>query len=227
MDKVVFISGGSDGLGYAIAKQLSPTNKVIICSPTKEKLEKAAKELDCEYEVCDVSDANAVEQAIGSIIEKHGKIDCLINNAGLWIEGELDANDIDDIKRVMDVNSLGVMLLSKAVIPHMKKEKSGLIINVISQAGLYGKAERSVYVASKFAITGLTKSLAGELSQYGIKVTGLYPGKMKTEMFEKMGIKKDMSNGLEPEEVAKTVEFILSAGGNTVFPEIGIKYVDN
>lgn len=227
MGKVILISGGSDGLGYAIAKQLSSNNKVIICSPTKEKLEKASKELDCEYEVCDVSDAPAVKETIDSVIKRHGKIDCLINNAGLWIQGELDTNDPEQIKKVMEVNSLGPILMSRETIPHMKKEKSGLIINVVSQAGLYGKAERTVYTTSKFAVTGFTKSLISELAPYGIKVTGLYPGKLKTTMFQKMGIKKEMENGLELDEVAKTVEFILSAGENTVFPEVGIKHIDN
>ena len=227
MAKVILISGGSDGLGYAIAKRLLPRNKVTICSPTKEKLEKAAKELNCDFEVCDVSDKGDVKTMVNNIVEKHGKIDCLVNNAGLWIQGELDSNDPDNIKRVLEVNTLGVVLLSREVIPHMKKEKNGLIINVVSQAGIYGKAERGVYTTSKFAIAGLTKSLADELAKYGIKVTGLYPGKLRTQMFQKMGIKKEMDNGLELEEVARTVEFILSADKDTLFPEVGIKHINN
>lgn len=223
MKKVVLISGGSDGLGRSIAEQLKSTYEVIILSPHKEKLEAVAAELDVDYYVVDVADYHAVEQVVADILQKHGRIDCLVNNAGLWIQGPLAENSPDRIKEVLEVNTLGTVNLSKAVIPSMKAAQRGLIINIISQAGFYAKAERTIYTASKFAITGFTKSLESELSPYGIAVTGLYPGKLKTKMFEKMGIEKDMSDALDPAVVAKTVEFVLSLGPDVVLPEIGIK----
>lgn len=224
MSKVVVVSGGSDGLGYAIAKRLTKNNIIIILSPHEDKLKKVSEELKCEYFVCDVSQYDQDEEVIKEIIKQHGKIDVLINNAGLWIEDELDFNDPERIRQVIEVNTLGTIFLTKATIPPMKKQKKGLIINVISQAGLYGKAERSVYNASKFAITGFTKSMEAELNEYGIRVTGLYPGKMKTKMFEKMSIEKSMEDALDLMEVAKTIEFILSLDQTTIFPEIGIKH---
>ena len=227
MDKVIIISGGSDGLGKTIAQQLSQKYKVVIFSPTKEKLEKVSQEIGCSFEVCDVSDYNSVKIAVDNVIKENGRIDCLINNAGVWIEGLLETNSPEEIKKVIDINTIGTFFLTKAVILQMKKQSKGRIINVISQAGLYGKAERSIYTASKWAITGFTKSIEPELKQYGISVTGLYPGKMKTEMFAKMGIKKDMSDGLDTKDMAKTIEFILSFGNETTFPEIGIKNLKN
>jgi short-subunit dehydrogenase len=227
MKKVIVISGGSDGLGKEVAQVLTPNNSVIILSPTKTKLERASKELECDYQVCDVADKVSVQTAIRSIIKKYNRVDCLINCAAVWIQGELDENNYEQIDYAIRVNTTGVLFLTKAIIPSMKQQKSGLIINVISQAGLYGKAERSVYTTSKFAITGLTKSLQPELSKYGVRVTGLYPGKMNTKMFEKMGIKKDMIDALDPKEVARTIEFILSCNETTVFPEVGIKHIDN
>jgi short-subunit dehydrogenase len=122
---------------------------------------------------------------------------------------------------------LGVIQLTRAVIPGMKQVGSGLIVNVISQGGLYAKAERAVYTASKWAITGFTKSIQPELAPHGIAVTGLYPGMMKTQMFAKLDIQKDMSKGLDTEEVAKTIEFLLSFDSTTNFPEIGIKNLAN
>lgn len=223
MNKVIVISGGGDGLGKTIAQQLSQKNKVVILSPTKEKLEKVSKEIGCDFEVCDVSNYGSVHTAVESIIKKHGRINSLINSAGVWIEGPLETNDPEKIKRAIDVNTTGTLFLTKAVIPQMKKQSSGRIINIISQAGLYGKAERSIYNTSKWAITGFTKSIEAELKDYGIGVTGIYPGKMKTEMFSKMGIKKDMSDSLDTKDVAKTIEFILSFGNEVNFPEIGIK----
>lgn len=186
-----------------------------------------AKDIGCEYQVCDVSDYDSCKAAVEKIIQNHETIDCLVNNAGLWIEGELDANDPQRIADVVKVNTIGVMYLTKAVIPIMKKQTKGLIITINSQGGLYGKAERGVYTATKWAITGLTKCLQPELAKYGIAVTAIYPGKMKTKMFEKMGIKKDMADGLEPSNVAKIVDFLLSFNNDVVFPEIGIKNIHN
>lgn len=226
--KVVLITGGSDGLGKSVAKRLSDNNyRVIILSPTPDKLKTAAKELNCDYIVANVSDFSIMTLAVAEIIKKYGRLDCLVNNAGLWIEGELDNNNPEDIEKVIKVNNLGVLFASKAVIPQMKVQKSGLIININSQGGFYAKGERSVYSAAKWGITGFTKSLQSELAKYGIGVTGIYPGKMKTQMFEKMGIQKDMKDGLDPDEVAKVIEFLLNLNPLTVVPEIGIKYITN
>jgi len=227
MKKVIVISGGSDGLGKEIAKHLASENMVIILSSEKEDLQTVANELGCDFRFCDVSDSESIKLAVDGIKEKYGKIDCLINNAGLWIEGLLEQNDTSRIKAVIDVNTTGAIMLAKSVIPLMKERKEGLIINVISQSGIYAKTERTVYTASKWALTGFTKSLQLELAKYGIRVTGLYPGRMKTKFFEKSGIKKDLNNALETKEVAKIVKFLLSSDKNVVFPEIGIKHIDN
>ena len=220
--KTILITGGSDGLGKALAARLAPNNKVIILSPHEDKLRAVAEELGCEYKVCDVRDYAQVEKTMNEI----GVVDVLINNAGLWIEGPLDQNDPARIHEVLEVNTLGTINCTKAVIPTMKQQKSGRILNIISQAGLNAKAERTVYNASKWAVTGFTKSLQEELSPFGIAVTGLYPGKLKTNMFSKMGIDKNMDGALDTDEVAKTVEFILSLDSSTLLPEVGIKHLE-
>ncbi len=227
MKKVVLISGGSDGLGRNIAEYLSKDYQVVILSPNEGKIKKVANEVGADYVVADVSDYKALEKAVKEVFSKYKRIDCLINSAGLWIQGELDENNAEDIKRLIEVNNLGVVLFSKAVIPQMKKQKSGLIININSQGGFYAKPERSVYSAAKWGVTGFTKSLQVELAKYGILVTGIYPGKMNTKMFEKMGIQKDMSDALDPREVARVVKFLLETDANVNFPEIGIKNLNN
>ena len=227
MNKVILISGGSDGLGKTIAEGLSRKHKVVILSPSEQKLKKVAKEIGCDYVVADVSDYRSLVKAVSEVVNRYKRIYCLVNNAGLWIEGELDNNDPEEIRKVIEVNNLGVVFFSKAVVPQMKKQKQGLIININSQGGFYAKPERSVYSAAKWGITGFTKSLQGELAKYGIAVTGIYPGKMKTQMFEKMGIKKDMVDGLDTKEVARLVEFLLETNSKVVFPEVGIKNIDN
>lgn len=225
MKKVVVISGGGDGLGKEIAKTLSPNNIVVILIRKKDQAVKVSSEIGCSFEICDVTDPKQIENAVQNIIKKHKKIDCVVNNAGVWIEGELEGNKAEDIKKAIEINTTGVIFLSKAVIPTMKKQKSGLIINIISQAGIYAKAKRTVYNASKWAITGFTKSLQPELADYGIRVTGIYPGKLSTRLFKKAGIEKDMIDAIGPDQVAKTIEFILSFDNSVVFPEVGIKHI--
>lgn len=227
MKKVVIISGGSDGLGKTIAENLAPDHQVVILALNKEKMADLAKAIGADFEVCDVSDYRQCQVAIANIIKKHKKIDCLINNAGIWIEGELDANDPDHIQKTMDVNTVGTIYLTKATIPQMKKQKSGYIINVISQAGLHAKALRTTYYASKWAIVGFTKCLMQEMAPYGIRVTGFYPGKMKTHLFDKVKVKKDLSNALETPPAAESIRYLLSTDEKTVIPELGIKHIDN
>jgi len=109
----------------------------------------------------------------------------------------------------------------------MKKRKTGTIVNIISQAGLYAKPNMSVYFASKWAITGFTKSIQVELAEHNIRVTGVYPGKLNTRLFQKAGIEKDMRNAIDPEEVAKAIQFILQYDDTIVVPEFGIKHIHN
>lgn len=190
MNKTIVITGGSDGLGKTLTETFSKENNVIIIATNEEKMNLVSKENNCSYKVCDVSNYEKVEKAISEIIEEYKKIDVLINNAGLWIQEELDTNDSDRIKSVIEVNLLGTINVSKAVIPSMKANKDGLIININSQAGINHKAERVVYNASKWGVTGFSKSLQDEVAKYGIRVTDVMPGMMKTEMFSKMNIEK-------------------------------------
>jgi short-subunit dehydrogenase len=221
--KTVIITGGSEGLGKSIAEQLVPTTNVYILSRSPEILSETAREIGCKFKICDVSEYIQVESVFSEIMSETGSLDVVINNAGLWIEGAIDECDYEKIKKVIEVNVIGVINCSKAAVPFMKKQGSGLIVQINSQSGLYGKNERSVYHASKWAITGFTKSLQEELSRFKIKVTGLYPAKLKTGLFEKQGIDKNMDDALDTKEVAKTVKFIIEMGENTFFPEIGIK----
>lgn len=227
MKKVSVITGASDGLGETLTERLSKENNVIALATTEEKLQKVAEDNNCNYKVCDVSDYNQVEKCTNEILEEFGKIDILINNAGLWIQEELEENDAERINAVIDVNLLGMIYMSKAVIPMMKKKQDGIIININSQAGINHKAERVVYNASKWGVTGFSKSLQDEVAKYGIRVTDIMPGMLKTDMFNKMNIKKNMENGLDTKEVARLVEFIIETPKDVMIPEVGIKNINN
>ncbi len=225
--KNILITGGSDGLGKTIAKVLAKNNNVVIASPTANKVKEVAGELKVNYMSFDVSNSVQTQNAVDEFVKKYGKIDVLINNAGLWIQGALTDNDYDRIAQVVEVNLTGVINMTKAVLPYMEKEKDGLIVNINSQAGINYKKERSVYNATKWGVTGFTKSIQDEVNKKGIRVTDLMPGKMKTKMFEKMGIEKPMDDGLETIEVAKVIEFLMSLPNDVTIPEIGIKHINN
>lgn len=227
MKKTIVITGGSDGLGRTLTECLSKENNVIILATNEQKLKNVANDNNCKYKVCDVSNYELVENTISEIINDFGKIDVLINNAGLWIQEELDTNNSKRINDVVDVNLLGVINCSKAVIPVMKDQKDGLIININSQAGINHKAERVVYNATKWGVTGFSKSLADEVAKYGIRVTNLMLGMMKTDMFNKMNIQKNMANGIDTREVARLVQFIIDTPSDVMIPEVGIKNINN
>lgn len=221
--KTVVITGGSEGLGKAIAEYLVDSYSVYILARTEASLKGVAEEIGCKYRVCDVSDYSQIEQSVNEIIAESGCIDVFINNAGVWVQGGIEDTSATDVKKIIDINTIGVINGTKAVVSHMKKRKSGIIIQINSQAGLYGKAERSVYNASKWAITGFTKSIQEELEPHGVRVTGLYPAMLHTELFSKQGIEKDMNRALSTNEVARTIKFVIESEDTTHFPEIGIK----
>lgn len=227
MNKTIVITGGSDGLGKSLAEYFSRENNVIILATNEEKLKSVANDNNCDYKVCDVISYSIVEKTIDEIKNKYNKIDVLINNAGLWIQEELETNDSNRINSVVDVNLLGVINCSKAVIPYMKKVMGGLIININSQAGINHKAERVVYNATKWGVTGFSKSLQDEVAKYGIRVTDVMPGMMRTDMFNKMNIQKNMENGLDTKEVARLIQFIIDTPNDVMIPEVGIKNINN
>jgi len=222
--KTIVITGGSDGLGKALAETFAPENNVIILARNEAALHKIALEADCSYYVCDVRDAAQVADVFARISNDHGKIDVLINNAGVIVNAELV--DIPDktIENVITTNTLGTIYAAKAALTRMKQQREGLILNVVSTAGLTARATRSIYNASKWAITGFTKALQEEAAEYNVRVTGFYPGTIRTNLFAKAGLPLN-GKALTTEQAVKAIEFVLACDDETLIPEIGIKHV--
>jgi len=237
MNKTILITGGGEGLGKTIAKRLvnperkglsdgASQNKVIIVGIKPEVMESAAKELGCEYKICDISDVEQVKKTIVEIETEFSQIDLLINNAGIWIQGLLEESDDARTKEVFEVNCLGAIYMTKYALPAMKKRNEGTIMNIVSQAGISAKPERSVYNASKWAMTGFTKCLQEELDDTNIRVMGFYPSFMKTTLFKNADISRDdFDKALDPDELAKTIEFILTLDPTTSITELGIRNI--
>jgi len=227
MSKVVVITGGGEGLGKAIAKRLTGGNKVIIVGIKPEVMEAAAKELGCTAKICDITKVDQVKKTLEEIESEFGQIDLLINNAGIWIQGLLEDSDDTRAREVFEVNCLGTIYMTKYALVNMKRKNEGTIMNIISGAGVMAKPERSVYNASKWAMTGFTKCMQEELKGTNIRVMGFYPSLMKTNLFKNAGIKRDdYEKALDPDELAKTIEFILSLDPTTSLTEVGIRNIN-
>lgn len=208
--KVIVITGGNSGLGKATAKILTSVNQVVILGKNVKEVEKTAKELKCDGIICDITDAPQVKKAFSQIIEKYKKVDCLINCAGVWIKGPIEQNSPEEIKNTILVNTFGTILTINALVPQLKKQKYGRIINISSRAGLNAKPERSVYNASKWAVTGFTKCLQLELAPFNISVVGFYPGFFQTDIFKKAGDhKNDFSMAMSVEKPAKALAYLV------------------
>ena len=187
--KTAIITGGYRGLGLAMAEGLASAGaNIVIVSRNKADGLIAAKQIEKSYGVRAIAigaDVSIEEQTLDmakEAIDTFGKIDILINNAGISVRGPIEEVTAEDFRRVMDVNVTGVWLCTKALVPHMKANKNGRIINIGSTLGLVGYADRSTYVASKGAVVTMTKGLALELAPWNINVNAICPGPFLTEM---------------------------------------------
>ena len=187
--KIAIITGGSSGLGAYISEFLINENFSVVMtySTSKTQGEQLKKKLSKKGNVLlahlDVSKPSQVEKLVKKTISKFGRIDLLINNAGIHIDNTVAKMDINDWKKVIDVNLTGTFNFSKSVIPIMKSQKCGRIINISSFTAFVGVSGASNYAASKAGIVALTKSLAKEIAKYGITVNSIAPGYFDIGMF--------------------------------------------
>lgn len=228
-NKVVLITGGSGDIGKTTADLfLEEGAKVAIVGTNDEKLARAKEELGNVLTIkADVTNEEDVKDYVNKTVEEYGKIDIFFNNAGT--EGKMAAiteQNIDDVRRVMDINVMGVFMGLKHVIPIMQKQGSGSIINTSSDAGLAGSPGLAPYVASKHAVVGLTKTSALEVASDNIRVNSIHPTNVEGRMMESIeaGLNPDdpkaikdewisaipMGRYAKLEEVARLVLFLAS-----------------
>jgi NAD(P)-dependent dehydrogenase (short-subunit alcohol dehydrogenase family) len=189
-DKVILISGASSGIGYETAKVfLEQGATVYLNGRDKEKLAMAVKEChDYAGKAVslpgDVAQVEQCEKMIMALEETEGRLDVLVNSAGIWLEGQSDRMNEKDWDLVMNINARGTFFMCRYAIP-LLEQSGGVIVNVSSDSGLVGNKEAAIYCASKGAVTLMTKALAVELASRGIRVNAVCPGDVETPMLEK------------------------------------------
>jgi len=210
-DKIVIVTGASKGIGRAIALRLAKEGtNIVIADVDTDEGEKAAQMIrdmgrECLIVKCDVRNSQEVEEMVEKTMRKFGRIDILVNNAGVSSMSPMVELEEKDWDFNMDINAKGQFLCSRAVAKHMIKQRSGKIVNNASLAAKRGALFLGHYSASKFAVLGLTYTMAIELAPYNITVNAVCPGIVETDMIRREWKWEGDLRGMTPEKVRKEV----------------------
>ena len=187
-DKVVIITGAAKGIGFATAQRFAKEGaKVIITDMNLEAVNGAAAQItNAEAFVMNVTDRASIQAVVDRVMQMHGRIDILINNAGITQDARLIKMTEAQFDTVVDVNLKGVFNCTQIIVPHMLEAGSGAVVNASSVVGLYGNFGQTNYSATKFGVIGFTKTWARELGPKGIRVNAVCPGFIATEMVKAM-----------------------------------------
>ena len=236
MSKVVLITGASSGIGKSIANFLSEKGYSVYGTSRKPK---NIENFKFELIALDVLKTETIKNAVDFIVKKEGKLDVLVNNAGMGITGSIEDTPTEEMRKVFNTNLFGAIDVMKAVLPQMRKQKSGTILNITSIAGYMGLPFRGMYSATKGALETVTEAARMEVKNFGVKVVNVAPGdfatniaagRYHTPVFENSAYKENyqanldlmdshVSNGMNPIEMAKVVYKII----NTKNPKIHYK----
>lgn len=218
-NKTVVITGGSEGLGFSLAKKFSSLGANIhIISRNKNKLDKAVESIGLNIigHMADVSNTSDIERITSEI----GEVDVLINNAGVWIEGLITDNSVEEISTAIDINLKGVIYTTKAFLSKLLEANEAHVLNIISTSGFKGRANQSVYAAAKFGVSGFTQALEEDLIDTNVKVSGFYPGGMNTTLFQKAGSSKGGSDWMDTDKVAELIVFMIEQDATMVMDHV-------
>ena len=222
--KIAIITGGTRGIGFETVKLfLENKAKVILFGSKEESINNALNELkeiglSAEGYYPNLNNPNEINEVIEKIYNKYDHIDILVNNAGISANKKIDETTYEEFEKIIDLNINAVFNMTKSIVPYMKKQNSGVILNTSSMVSIYGQPSGVGYPASKFAVNGLTKSLARELGPFNIRVNAVAPGVTNTDMVA--NLPKEMIEPLiktiplgrigEPKDIANAFLFLSS-----------------
>lgn len=225
-DKVAIVTGGARGLGEATCRCLAAAGvKVVVADLQPQLAEQIVAHIQAQSGEAlalplDVSDPGQVTALLNQVLDHYGKIDVLINNAGIDVTLSVEELDLRDWQRVIDVNLNGPFYLSKAVFPHMRQQGGGQIINIVSTAARRAWANASAYHASKWGLLGFSQALHVEGRPHNIKVTSVIAGGMRTPFLLERFPDIDVTTLQDPMNVAETIQYLLLQPKDTVISEI-------
>ena len=227
--KVALVTGASRGIGCAIARALLDEGAhTFLVSRRREAVRKLAAAWNAaggraEALSADVTREREVYGLIARVKKRSGRLDILINNAGVFTYKPFEKTTLEDWRSNIDTNLTGTFLCTRAALPLLKRKRGGHILNIISVAGREAYENCSAYCASKFGALGLSRVLAEELRPFGIRVTAILPGPVRTKMIQKLGLRVPKGRILEPEDVARTVVEALTQPQRASLEEIVLR----
>lgn len=225
-DKVILITGGGQGLGAAISKRLAEEGAIVIPVDVKEEgVTNVVNEIvgrggRAKSYVMDVCSEKSVENVLKQVVEENGKLDVVINNAGVDVTKSIEELSNSEFNKVIDVNLCGPFNVSKAAYPYLVKNGKGHIVNIVSTAAKRAWANASAYHASKWGLLGFSHALHVEARQNNIKVTAVVAGGMQTPFILERFPDVDPNLLQDPKNVADTIHYVLTQPQETVIPEI-------
>ncbi|AEI64986.1 SDR family oxidoreductase [Corallococcus macrosporus] len=214
--KVVLITGASSGIGQACAEVLGARGHAVHGTSRHPRAHGAHHRM----QVLDVTDDDSVRRAVAAVLAAEGRLDVVVNCAGFVLSGAVEDVSIDEARRQLDTNFLGVLRVCQAVLPTMRAQRSGLIVNISSMGGAAGLPFQGLYSASKFALEGLTESLRLEVASFGIEATLLQPGDVRTRVREyRVRAQRSGPGSAYRETFERVMALVESGEGAGVAPE--------
>jgi meso-butanediol dehydrogenase/(S,S)-butanediol dehydrogenase/diacetyl reductase len=215
--KVAIVTGASSGIGKAIAERFAWEGAEVVVADVDESGQEVAEEIDGTFVECDVSDYGQVEDLVETAVEEYGKLDIMVNNAGIGSLSGIDEMDKEEYEQVRSVDLDGVVYGTKIAAPHLE-ETEGVVINIASIYGLVGDTGATAYQAAKGGVVNFTRSVADDLADVPVRVNAICPGYIKTAMTddlpedfrEHVMQETPMKRMGEPEEIASVAAFLAS-----------------
>lgn len=229
--KVAIVTGASRGIGKAVALGLAREGfSLALAARSAEALEEtkrearevSSKDQQIECYALDVTNQDSIIGMVADVVSRFGRIDLLLNNAGIFHKGTAELS-CEEFCEMLDVNLTGSFRMLHEIVPVMRKQKSGTILNIASRSGKQAKARTGGYAASKFGLVGLNEALYRDLTADGIRVCAICPGWVDTDMASTSGL--DPSEMIQTEDIVKTINWLLSLSPSACVPEVFIESI--